>query len=38
MELIREIAERKIYKCGKKQKMYLFKCPICKGDVIREKY
>ena len=38
MELIREIAERKIYKCGKKQKMYLFKCPICQGNVIREKY
>lgn len=38
MELIREIAERKIYKCGKKQKMYLFKCSICQGEIIREKY
>ena len=38
MELIKEIAERKIYKCGRAQKMFLFKCPVCKSEIARERY
>ena len=37
MELIREV-QPKTYKCGKKQKMFLFKCPVCQGEIIRERY